>query len=200
LARASAAAGRAAVTRVARASRRRVRRRSFSIRVRMMDELTIEPTGQKEFGPCSCCGNVSRCVWGFVHGREGAVAAYFVHWTIGRVADHWPNFDLIIGRWGQGATPADRCMVALQYRLLENGPAFMVIDPDGRPSAKSELVSKALRRSEVIGSPIAAQAFGIVDAVLAQDTRVAELLMKEEQYWHVRPPPPREPPAEPRGR
>ena len=141
----------------------------------MMD-YTIERTGQNDFGPCPCCGNTSRCDWGFVHGPNGVVAAYYVHWTVGRVADHWPNFDLIIGRWGEGTVAADRCMVALRYRLLENGPAFMVIDPDGRPSATSGLVGRALPRSEVIGTPIAAQAFAIADALLEQDGRLAEML------------------------
>jgi hypothetical protein len=143
-----------------------------------MDALSIEPMGQNDFGPCDCCGNASRCVSGFVHDADAAVAAYFVHWTPGRVADHLPNFDLILGRWGEGATARDRCMVAMQYRLLDSGPAFMVIDPEGRPSATSDLVGKALARSEVIGQPIAAQAFAVVDAILAQDERVAELFGK----------------------
>jgi hypothetical protein len=143
-----------------------------------MSSFTIEPTGQKDAGPCKCCGNISRCVWGFVHGSEGAVAAYFVHWTVGRVSDHWPNFDLIIGRWGEGATAEDRCMVALEYRMLDNGPAFKIIDPEDRPSATSELVGRALPRAEVVGKPIAAKAFAIVDAVLAQEDRIAELLVK----------------------
>ena len=50
--------------------------------------------------------------------------------------------------------------------------------PDGRQPRALEyrLVGRVLRRSDVIGQPIADQAFAIVDAVLAQDTRVAELL------------------------
>ncbi|MCE9531011.1 MAG: hypothetical protein K8T89_07790 [Planctomycetes bacterium] len=141
-----------------------------------MKRLEIEPTGQNDHGPCPCCGNTSRCVWGLVHGPKGAVAAYYAHWTVSRVADHWPNFDLIIGKWGDGTTAADRCMVALRYRLMDDGPTFMVIDPDDRPAAKSELVGRALPRADVIGKPIAEQAFAIVDTILAQDDRLAELL------------------------
>jgi hypothetical protein len=139
-----------------------------------MEQLTVEPTGAKDHGPGG--GNQSRCVWGFVHGRRAARAAYFVHWTVGRGPDYRANFDLIVGKWGKGATAADRSLVALEYRLLDNGPAFRVIDAEGRPAADSDLVGHVLRRSEVIGQPIAARAFGIVDAVLAQDARVAELL------------------------
>jgi hypothetical protein len=52
----------------------------------------------------------------------------------------------------------------------------MVIDGHQRPSAKSELVGHVLRRDEVVGQPIAKQAFAVVDAILAQDSRVLELL------------------------
>lgn len=141
-----------------------------------MERLEVEPTGEKDYGPCACCGNDSRCVWGLVHTPHAALAAYFVHWTVGRVLDHGANFDVIVGRWGEGAKAADRSLVALEYRLLETGPAFRAIDAEGRPAAESDLVGRVLRRSEVVGQPIAEQAFEIVDAVLAQDARVAELL------------------------
>jgi len=141
-----------------------------------MATLRVEPTGTNDYGPCECCGNMSRCVWGFIHAPHGPLASYFVHWTPGRVADHGANFDLILGQWGERATAQDRCLVSLAYRLFEHGPEFMVIDGQDRPSARSELVGRVLRRTEVVGRPIAQQAFAAVDAILAQDTRVVELL------------------------
>ena len=141
-----------------------------------LNGLTIEPTGQKDHGPCACCSNMSRCAWGFVHAPDAALAAYFVHWTLGKVADHWPNFDVIIGRWGDGASAADRRLVAMEYRLLDTGPSFRVINARDRPAADPELVGKVLRRCDVIGRRIAPTAFAIVDAILAQDDRLAELL------------------------
>lgn len=140
-----------------------------------METLKVEPTGNKNYGPCKCCGNDSRCVWGFVHSPDATIASYFVHWTLGRVADHDANFDLILGRWGEETSPEDRCLVSLSYRLSGSGPSFMVVDAMGRPAADSELVGRVLRRSEVVDQPIARQAFAVADAVLAQDTRVAEL-------------------------
>lgn len=141
-----------------------------------MEALRVEPTGTNDYGPCECCGNMSRCVWGLIHAPHGPLASYFVHWTPGRVADHGANFDLILGQWGERATAQDRCLVSLAYRLFEHGPEFMVIDGQDRPSAKSELVGRVLRRTDVVGRPIAQQAFAAVDAILAQDTRVVELL------------------------
>jgi hypothetical protein len=141
-----------------------------------MGHLSIEATDSNDCGPCECCGNNSRCVSGFVHSPTETVAAYFVHWTLSRVKDHGANFDLIIGTWGEGASPSDRCLVALAYRMSATGPQFMVIDADQRPSAGSDLFAKSMRRSEVIGHPIAERAFAIVDAVLEEDARIEELL------------------------
>jgi len=52
----------------------------------------------------------------------------------------------------------------------------MVIDAADRPAASSEFVGKALARKAVIGKRIARKAFDIVDAILFDDRRVAELL------------------------
>jgi hypothetical protein len=150
-----------------------------------MLSLEIKATGSKDYGPCECCGNNSRMVSGFVGTPQETLASYSVHWTLGRVADHGANFDLIIGHWGQDADAADRCLVALAYRLFNSGPEFMVIDAEDRPSAKSDLVGRILRRSDVIGQTIAEQSFALVDAILAQDGRVAELLGP----WRMGPPP-----------
>ncbi len=141
-----------------------------------MEALRVEPTGTNDFGPCECCGNNSRSVCGFIHTPQETLAAYFVHWTLNRVEDHGANFDLILGKWGEQATAKDRCLVSLAYRLCEDGPQFMVIDGHDRPAAKSELVGRVLLREEVVGKPIADLAFAAVDAILAQDKRVLELL------------------------
>ncbi len=71
---------------------------------------------------------------------------------------------------------ADRSAVALAYRLLDSGPAMMAIDAGSRSFSQNSLVGRVLGRSDVVGTPLAQQAFAIADAVLAQDGRVAELL------------------------
>ena len=141
-----------------------------------MEPLEIEPTGSNDYGPCECCGNMSRCVWGFAHAPNRTLAAYFVHWTLTRVADHGANFDLIIGKWGERATAADRAVVSLAYRLDETGPSFMVIDATDRPAASGGLANRILLRADVVGKPTARDAFAVVDAILARDDRVAELM------------------------
>jgi len=138
--------------------------------------IVVEPTGSKELGTCPCCGRRSRRVWGQAHSGGKTLAAYFVHWTVGHIPDQGANIDLIIGNWGEGATPEERKAVALAYRLLDSGPSMMVIDANTRPFSSSELVGQVLYRDDVIGSPIARNAFAIADAILEQDDRIAELL------------------------
>ena len=48
-----------------------------------MPERAIEIGGSKDFGPCDCCGNASRTVWGYISRGGDAEAVYFVQWTMG---------------------------------------------------------------------------------------------------------------------
>ena len=142
----------------------------------MVGPITIQPTGSKDAGTCDCCGRSSRRVWGHAYTDGRPLAAYFVHWTLGHVADRGANIDLILGEWGEGTSSESRSALALAYRLIDTGPSMMVIDADNRPFSSSTLVGRALRRDEVIGTSAAQNAFAVADAVLAQDERVAEIL------------------------
>jgi hypothetical protein len=107
------------------------------------------------------------------------VAAYYVSWTLGMVADHGAVFDLVIGQWGDDSTPADRQLVTLRFRFVDQNPAFMVADAADRPADGPELVGRALARSEVVGTPIAQQAFELVDAIWDQDDLLKDLMTGE---------------------
>ena len=136
--------------------------------------LRVEPQSSSD-GHCDCCGNTTRTVNGFISTPEAGVAAYFVSWTLGAVASHGASFDFIIGRWGEGASPDDRAAAALELRIIEEQPQFMVRDAAARPAASSGLAARALARAEVVDTPLARQVFELVDAVWLQDPRIAEL-------------------------
>ncbi|MEN3950944.1 hypothetical protein [Iodidimonas sp. SYSU 1G8] len=135
--------------------------------------LAVEQTGAST-GHCDCCGSTTRRVWGEVHAADGIVAVYYVGWSEGR-PDHGAAFDLIIGKWGDGATSEDRAAVSLDFRVSEARGAFMVVDAPGRRIAVSELAGSALTRSEVIGTPLASQVFALIDAVYMKDARLDEV-------------------------
>ena len=136
--------------------------------------LTIENSGEKSFGPCDCCGEMTQRVWGFVYEDDAALAAYFVEWTLGHEASS-AIFDLIIGAWGEGKDSSGRKAVSLEFRRLQSGPAFMVINAKTRPTANSTLISEALSRDGVLGTPVANEAYRICDAVYLKEPRLAWL-------------------------
>jgi hypothetical protein len=137
--------------------------------------LEIEPTATADTGRCACCGRVSRAAWGWVLRDGDAEACYFVHWTVGHVFDNGANIDLILGPWGDETQSSDRYAVSLECRILESGPSLRVIDAQNRPTAKSDLADRWLKRTDVIGGPIAAVTFAFCDAILTQDRRLDAL-------------------------
>jgi hypothetical protein len=130
--------------------------------------LEIELAGASS-GSCDCCGRRSQAVWGYVHEGGGPTrAAYFVRWTEGHLEEVGADVDLILGTWGDGTSNADRTAISLRYRPEEDGPgSFMIVDAEPKPI----LASSGLKRDEVIDTPLAAQAFALLDAIWEQDDR-----------------------------
>ncbi|MBX3215572.1 MAG: hypothetical protein KF850_26270 [Labilithrix sp.] len=133
--------------------------------------LEIEPASMKSSGRCACCGKSRRTAWGFVYRDGGPRACYFVEWTLGR-SDCAARFDVVVGSWFDGTTEDDREAVSLEYRLLDTGPSFSVVDAAGRPAAE---VGRATKGGDVRGTPLADEAMTIAGAVLETDARVREL-------------------------
>jgi hypothetical protein len=140
----------------------------------MSDAFVIEPLGCDDTGRCECCGRVSRKVWGLVRRDRLPLASYFVHWTVGHVFDSGATIDVILGKWGEGTSAADRYAVRVEYCILDDGPSMMVRDADPA-QASSTLAQNHLKRSDVIGDPLADMVFAICDAFLVQDKRLAAL-------------------------
>lgn len=136
--------------------------------------LEILPDSHKTFGPCGCCGEMTSRVWGYVYQESDALAAYFVEWTPGHQGQQ-ANFDLIVGIWGEDTDASDRQAIAVEFRKLESGPAFRVIDAKYRAVSKSTLIAEGLDRDSVIGAPLAAQVFAICDLIYLEDPRISEL-------------------------
>ncbi|WP_298306580.1 hypothetical protein [uncultured Erythrobacter sp.] len=135
-------------------------------------QFEVEMTGQSG-GHCDCCGNDSHCVWGWVHQIEGpTVAAYWVRWTDGHLADPGAKLDLVIGPWGEGTSQSARYLVSLVHREQQGeSPALMVVDAPANNVSYETLAQNPMAKGEVIGTPLAAQLFRILDAIYEQDTR-----------------------------
>jgi hypothetical protein len=94
---------------------------------------------------------------------------------VGQTAEHGAHIDLVIGRWGDGASTNDRMAVALDFRLMNGQASYMVVDAATRSASFAELAARSLRRDEVIGTPLAKRCFEVVDAVWAQEKRLGDL-------------------------
>lgn len=51
----------------------------------------------------------------------------------------------------------------------------MVIDSEGRPANDPKLCGRALKRVEVLGTPLAKEVFQLVDCIWLQDPRMADV-------------------------
>lgn len=143
--------------------------------------LRIEHEKTQDFGPCECCGSMSRLVAGFVTRDGEDYVAYQVHWTLGQIGKHGAGFFLIFGTGGENSAAADRSAVALRYRADAEATGFMVVDADKTRIATHPLVGKALRREEVVGTPLAREVFDIVDFIWLHDGRIAEITPPRSQ-------------------
>jgi hypothetical protein len=136
--------------------------------------LDFSPENERSFGPCECCGTLTRRVWGFAYEDDVALAAYFVEWTPAH-QDREVVFDLIYGSCGDETSAEDRVAVSLAYRILETGPSFMVVDATTRPVGRNTLAHKALTRNELLSDAIKPAIFEICDVIYLQDPRIATL-------------------------
>jgi hypothetical protein len=87
--------------------------------------------------------------------------------------DHGVTFELIIGKWGDESTPADRYAIWLRYGVTAKGAGFMVID--AQANVDDQLVGKAMKRQDVVGTPLAEQAFALADEVWLHEKRIGEI-------------------------
>jgi hypothetical protein len=135
----------------------------------------IEQEKTQDFGPCDCCGSMSRFVTGFVMRDGEPYAGYQVHWKLGNIEKHGAGFFIILGQWGEGAVAADRYAVALRYRADAKATGFVVEDAGETRIASHPLLGRPLPREEVIDTPLAQEVFDIVDFIWLHDDRITEI-------------------------
>ncbi|MEY4198771.1 MAG: hypothetical protein RLZZ265_511 [Verrucomicrobiota bacterium] len=137
--------------------------------------FVIEHPSMKDHGPCECCGCMSRLVTGLVRRHGEQYACFQVNWTLGQLARHGASVYVILGRWGDDATAADRFAVAMHYRNDAETRGLMIVDADQTSIATNPLVGRTLRRDEVVGTPLADEVFELIDFLWLTDGRLAEL-------------------------
>ena len=131
-----------------------------------MSDFEIEKLGESS-GRCDCCGHSSHTIWGWIHSGPATVAAYWTNWADGHLSDVGATFDLVVGSWGEGTSIESRSAISLLYKAGPDG-GFMLIDA----APYKSLAARQLQREEVVGTPLADQAFSLVDTIWEQDDRL----------------------------
>lgn len=135
--------------------------------------IRIEPGPHKDSGPCPCCGDLTRVVWGYVYREELPRAVYYVRWTLNQ-AKHGATWMLSVGDW-KDAENGQRESVGLDCRAPDGKIAFMLVDAEQTPWGNAPGLGVPRKRQEVLGSELAHEVFGIVDECLEQDPRLHEM-------------------------
>ena len=86
-----------------------------------------------------------------------------------------PDFDIVLGPWGDGTAPNDRVLVSLLYQPRPDGGSFMVANAKGRRADDRSLCGRALERADVIGTPLANEVFSLVDSLWLTEPRIEEI-------------------------
>jgi hypothetical protein len=141
----------------------------------MAELIEIEPDGEAQHGACPDCGEMTRSIWGYVANQDGARAIYYARWTDGHV-ERGAQVMVSIGLWGDGTVAAERMAVGLECRVVDGGPAFMVVDASTMPWANEELFGANRTREEVMSDSIRFEVFRILDRVVADDSRFRAFL------------------------
>jgi hypothetical protein len=137
--------------------------------------LHIEIGGENKPTLCECCGNETKTIWGYIYDGDNAVSAYFVQWTCNK-KEHSPNFDFLIGTWGDDFINDKKLISFIYNPTNEDGGEFMVIDSSERPAANSALCTVALSREEVINDgDIMGSVTDMIDAIWLGDPRIEEI-------------------------
>jgi len=128
--------------------------------------LSLELNTPKTFA-CECCGGTTTTLTRYVYKDGDAFAVYFARFPSNH-ADQSIAVLVSIGGWGTG-DPAKRVSTALEMRVLESGPAVMVIDAATSPWEEDPVLGRMLDRSTALAHPAIRDVFAIIDCMVVED-------------------------------
>jgi hypothetical protein len=136
-------------------------------------EMVATPWKESEV-TCACCGGKSKTIWGDLSASDTTLAIYYVQWTVDS-PEHMPNFDFVVGPWGDGTNPEDRILISLLFKPGPDGGSFMVIDSEKRLDRHRKICGRSMLRAEIVGTPLASEIFSFVDTIWLTDPRMSEV-------------------------
>ncbi|BBU55520.1 hypothetical protein KU6B_17850 [Mameliella alba] len=123
--------------------------------------------GEIEETACTCCGARTTVVTGYLEVGDMSAGWYTVGVTLG-TKDHLPLVRLYIGDWTEGAGPDERW--GLRIGISRDGPSLL--DWPEADMAEARPVFTPLNRAQVLGTPMEAQLWSLLDTILTRDSRL----------------------------
>lgn len=139
--------------------------------IRTASAVTVTQRDER-IARCLCCNRPTHAIHGDV-AAGASNARYTVQWTVG-ATDHPVKIDLVIGDWSERGTADDRVLVSLALHPGSDG-GFMFVDGSGRPSDVRTICRRAIPRAEIVGTPMADQAFALIDAIWRHEPRIERI-------------------------
>jgi hypothetical protein len=92
-----------------------------------------------------------------------------------QVLKHGAEFYIVLGKFGEGTTAADKFAVALHFFVEPDRCGFAVVDAEKTSISSHPIIRRALSRADVIDTPLAQEVFDLVDAIWFEDENIAEV-------------------------
>jgi hypothetical protein len=143
--------------------------RKFTLRKLELDQ------DDEKITACTCCGNDTHTVLGFIHQGNSTLAAYRVSWTEGHKKENPPWFIITMGAWGDGTTGKNRATAGCLLIQNSSGQSFQVVDASSIESRSPDIVGHYLTREEVMSGKVKDHLFKLIDKIVFYEPRIKVL-------------------------
>jgi|SRR6185295_11531654 len=130
-----------------------------------MLRLECDPPKTKH---CDCCGGLTTTLTRWVYLDGNAAAVYFASFSDNH-PDRLVKMVVSLGKWGDGATPADRQAFSLALRAGATSYEVMVTDAAECPWRHEGMLGRCMDRAEALGHPWLSEVFHITDHAVVED-------------------------------
>jgi hypothetical protein len=101
--------------------------------------------------------------------------AYYANWSEGH-PDRGVQILLGLGNFVDGSSSSERSMIAVDCRMGNDRPQYMVLDASKIQLDEEASLGKGLTREEFLNHPLKNEVFKVLDQITADDKRIKTAL------------------------
>ena len=130
------------------------------------------PDGEEQTASCSCCGRPVYEGCGELQSEATLLADYWYRWSEG----HEGRFTLAVSSYDDRGERAGGVAVVSGH-VTDTDIIYSVLDPEDSPWADFGDFGQVLTRSEALHGPTNNNLFSVVDAVVANESRISSRIL-----------------------